>query len=100
MLISDWSSDVFSSDLTHLADFAAAGGRLASGLLAIVRDEVGRGGGEEEERDRECGDRGGEPPSGFVGRSAERSVGTACVSTCRSRWSPYASKNKPDGRRI
>src|SRR3546814_15478599 len=22
-------------------------------------------------------------------RSAERSVGTACVSTCRSRWSPY-----------
>src|SRR3546814_20583458 len=24
--------------------------------------------------------------------SAERRVGTACVSTCRSRWSPYHSK--------
>src|SRR3546814_13997377 len=26
---------------------------------------------------------------GFVGRSEERRVGTACVSTCRSRGSPY-----------
>src|SRR3546814_14304514 len=25
----------------------------------------------------------------FVGRSEERRVGTECVSTCRSRWSPY-----------
>src|SRR3546814_17674633 len=31
------------------------------------------------------------------GRSAERRVGKACVSTCRSRWSPshYTTKNKP-----
>src|SRR3546814_18194816 len=29
-----------------------------------------------------------------VGRSAERRVGKACVSTCRSRWSPYHSKKK------
>src|SRR3546814_13291573 len=27
-------------------------------------------------------------------RSAERRVGKACVSTCRSRWSPYPSKQK------
>src|SRR3546814_14306808 len=27
-------------------------------------------------------------PAGF-GRSEERRVGKACVSTCRSRWSPY-----------
>src|SRR3546814_9846007 len=27
-------------------------------------------------------------------RSAERRVGKACVSTCRSRWSPYHSKKK------
>src|SRR3546814_15884858 len=26
--------------------------------------------------------------------SEERRVGTECVSTCRSRWSPYPSKNK------
>src|SRR3546814_17169679 len=25
-----------------------------------------------------------------LGRSEERRVGKACVSTCRSRWSPYA----------
>src|SRR3546814_11942429 len=28
------------------------------------------------------------------GRSEERSVGKECVSTCRSRWSPYHSKKK------
>src|SRR3546814_19014327 len=27
-------------------------------------------------------------------RSEERRVGIECVSTCRSRWSPYHSKNK------
>src|SRR3546814_20037509 len=27
-------------------------------------------------------------------RSEERRVGKACVSTCRSRWSPYPSKKK------
>src|SRR3546814_11922043 len=29
-----------------------------------------------------------------LGRSEERRVGKECVSTCRSRWSPYHSKNK------
>src|SRR3546814_11406287 len=29
-----------------------------------------------------------------VARSEERRVGKECVSTCRSRWSPYHSKNK------
>src|SRR3546814_16710383 len=28
------------------------------------------------------------------GRSEERRVGKECVSTCRSRWSPYPYKNK------
>src|SRR3546814_15650989 len=28
-------------------------------------------------------------PNGSVNRSAERRVGKECVSTCRSRWSPY-----------
>src|SRR3546814_21019144 len=29
-----------------------------------------------------------------VGRSEERRVGTECVSTCSSRWSPYNYKKK------
>src|SRR3546814_12788216 len=29
-----------------------------------------------------------------LGRSEERRVGKECVSTCRSRWSPYHLKNK------
>src|SRR3546814_15740240 len=29
-----------------------------------------------------------------LARSEERRVGTECVSTCRSRWSPYPSKTK------
>src|SRR3546814_20720902 len=29
----------------------------------------------------------------YVIRSEERRVGKECVSTCRSRWSPYHSKN-------
>src|SRR3546814_3306464 len=29
------------------------------------------------------------PLEGFLPRSEERRVGKACVSTCRSRWSPY-----------
>src|SRR3546814_19250025 len=35
------------------------------------------------------------PGSSTTGtRSEERRVGKECVSTCRSRWSPYNSKNK------
>src|SRR3546814_11766023 len=30
----------------------------------------------------------------IVGRSEERRVGQECVSTCRSRWSPYHEKKK------
>src|SRR3546814_14291998 len=30
----------------------------------------------------------------YVARSEERRVGKECVSTCRSRWSPYYSKKK------
>src|SRR3546814_5439597 len=62
--ISDWSSDVCSSDL-H------GGGR---------REHQARAHG----RDRTHIDRGHEPL-----RSEERRVGKECVSTCRSRWSPY-----------
>src|SRR3546814_8332516 len=58
--ISDWSSDVCSSDLTCTE---------RSGLSHKGRRA----------RQSACGS----------SRSEERRVGKECVSTCRSRWSPY-----------
>src|SRR3546814_6340613 len=88
MRISDWSSDVCSSDLPVVAStmwatirsFAVPAcmvhllrkcGRLLSGQLRpgnIDHLRVARR---------------------STGRSEERRVGKECVSTCRSRWSPY-----------
>src|SRR3546814_2203853 len=74
MRISDWSSDVCSSDL--------AGG--------VQRQR------HVDQRERGCADQDdgacdGQPPTqrGARTRSEERRVGKECVSTCRSRWSPY-----------
>src|SRR3546814_18949031 len=36
------------------------------------------------------------PPRHRSARSEERRVGKECVSTCRSRWSPYHSKKKQE----
>src|SRR3546814_16358867 len=92
MRISDWSSDVCSSDLLHLvpgSDFA----------LEVVGSDLSEG--------RRRIDAAGNDSMGFtnppslaglrrilVARSEERRVGKECVSTCRSRWSPYHSKQK------
>src|SRR3546814_9492224 len=84
MRISDWSSDVCSSDLksrpkenpfevreksTRMLKSQTASRSAASGPRQYARP-------------------------GFLviasaGRSEERRVGKECVSTCRSRWSPY-----------
>src|SRR3546814_1775349 len=85
MRISDWSSDVCSSDLPVIEngfyydfsykrpftpeDLAAIEKKMAE--LAKKDEPVTR---EEWRRDD---------------RSEERRVGKECVSTCRSRWSPY-----------
>src|SRR3546814_4223772 len=71
MRISDWSSDVCSSDLVY------AGGSvtLQGGSDAIAGASAG-GGAATSRSDAEI-------------RSEERRVGKECVSTCRSRWSPY-----------
>src|SRR3546814_6527862 len=82
MRISDWSSDVCSSDLpwvlqkmvliskqeniTSIADFIAARYGKSQGLAIAVALICLVG----------------------VLRSEERRVGKECVSTCRSRWSP------------
>src|SRR3546814_2544138 len=96
MRISDWSSDVCSSDLgpnsfasgfieaasvptrpmaeSEIADVIAAFGRSAAVAVALGFDGIAIHG-----------------AHGYVidSRSEERRVGKECVSTCRSRWSPY-----------
>src|SRR3546814_3809156 len=73
MRISDWSSDVCSSDLRQEAEqqSTAAAAEPATAAAALILDI-------------DVGIEIVEPH-----RSEERRVGKECVSTCRSRWSPY-----------
>src|SRR3546814_13779727 len=54
--------------------------------------------------DRVSGEVDGSPPARRRGskleRSEERRVGKGCVSTCRSRWSPYNYKNNNSKKNI
>src|SRR3546814_8666808 len=86
MRISDWSSDVCSSDLPDTGDF-----RLLSRKAVHALQQLN-------ERNRYM-----KGLFAWIGlptaiieydrmpraRSEERRVGKECVSTCRSRWSPY-----------
>src|SRR3546814_14598057 len=104
MRISDWSSDVCSSDLALFAFFAAGAafevGRrpdfrrlrpawVLGGFLAFVmigfRYEVGA----DWETYQYIFNFAGRVGLARAVRSEERRVGKECVSTCRSRWSPY-----------
>src|SRR3546814_8875807 len=80
MRISDWSSDVCSSDL------ARDDGRVA-GTSAAVGDD-GRGA-LHDGFPVGVGHVGDQHVAGLDLRSEERRVGKECVSTCRSRWSPF-----------
>src|SRR3546814_8657284 len=95
MRISDWSSDVCSSDLMTLPNRVA------------VPAMVTRLSGEDGFVNQDIIDRYVRYAQGHVGlivveatavhankRSEERRVGKECVSTCRSRWSPYHLKKK------
>src|SRR3546814_8662127 len=69
MRISDWSSDVCSSDLIvglGVVGLRRVGVHLSHELHAMFVE-----------------------PHTHAVRSEERRVGKECVSTCRSRWSPY-----------
>src|SRR3546814_18144575 len=88
MRISDWSSDVCSSDLlprqmtsmsrgmrkysTVRASAKLFGGMMQTSVLRSTKLFAAKS----------------------LGRSEERRVGKECVSTCRSRWSPYHYKKK------
>src|SRR3546814_1115956 len=84
MRISDWSSDVCSSDLhqhvAHITDMGRQAERRRSCRAGMeqrwpIEMRISR--------------RPGPPrPCGIRRRSEERRVGKECVSTCRSRWSP------------
>src|SRR3546814_5116291 len=94
MRISDWSSDVCSSDLPR-GDFIADRRELQR---AVVIAAVAVAGQIDQMQAIACGERiaqrrkdaGVHRPAvdqHQVGRSEERRVGKECVSTCRSRWS-------------
>src|SRR3546814_2837107 len=67
MRISDWSSDVCSSDLSSTSSAATSARRTGRSNFTIDQTTSGS----------------------TTARSEERRVGKECVSTCRSRWSPY-----------
>src|SRR3546814_5484854 len=83
MRISDWSSDVCSSDLEHRQSDKLITGDVAhycgSGLGVVAIRLLGCGWPVPEHA----------AGGGIDHRSEERRVGKECVSTCRSRWSPY-----------
>src|SRR3546814_6669799 len=83
MRISDWSSDVCSSDLGATKRRRGYSPRTAGGEQACRQPvrPVPASSCRWALRDAE-----NRPPAG---RSEERRVGKECVSTCRSRWSPY-----------
>src|SRR3546814_12644285 len=86
MRISDWSLDVCSSDLSRSARAPrwSGAGRRRPGQAALRNRRF----------QTDCAWKISGPY-----RSEERRVGKECVSTCRSRWSPYHSQTNRSGTR-
>src|SRR3546814_12482975 len=105
MRISDWSSDVCSSDLStryRLGKFlrrnrtvvvftaATAVALVGATVFSVVQMQEAR-------VQRQHADRAAQLANAMTevqARSNERPVGNECVSPCRSRWSPSPSKPK------
>src|SRR3546814_2611248 len=84
MRISDWSSDVCSSDLTSLDGLGAGEERQEAGGERALGEQRA-----EEIRQPQGDEEGiGQRPGAEIARSEERRVGKECVSTCTSRWAP------------
>src|SRR3546814_19057628 len=101
MRISDWSSDVCSSDL-----FGKAGARMEMPGCSLCMGNQARVEANStvvSTSTRNFPNRLGDGANVYLAsaelaavaaRSEERRVGKECVSTCRSRWAPYHSKKK------
>src|SRR3546814_6104234 len=98
MLISDWSSDVCSSDLMFVAVVfqAHAFQWLAMPRRQRLNHQPGRRGGQNAIWPDDLRSAAGVAITRTLRfqrfirhRSEERRVGKECFSTCRSRWSPY-----------
>src|SRR3546814_14879154 len=94
MRISDWSSDVCSSDLFAKAALTATAESLPISFptLSQAKQELQNVGKNDSFPTPS-------PHSALAARkpqrrSEERRVGQECVSTCRSRWSPYHYKQQ------
>src|SRR3546814_4950608 len=89
MRISDWSSDVCSSDLSAVKESEV------KGAVAIEKEDLKSrmSAYDQEHIDLVTAIRTNQPineaENTAKSRSEERRVGKECVSTCRSRWSPY-----------
>src|SRR3546814_3365548 len=89
MRISDWSSDVCSSDLLVISR-----NYVREGFRSRAEDRVTLELGPRSEREIQAALRKDVEAERWTRldrtlRSEERRVGKECVSTCRSRWSPY-----------
>src|SRR3546814_19419884 len=100
MRISDWSSDVCSSDLVHYcvtnmpgavartSTFALNNATLPF-VLALANDGYRRALTKDRNLRNGLNVHAGRVTYRAVARLEERRVGKECVRTCRSRWSPY-----------
>src|SRR3546814_14233902 len=94
MRISDWSSDVCSSDLSgRVQPLERPDAPPRQDRPPVLHRDAGH-----QQLLRQLAARHAVLPSPnhhrFKTRSEERRVGKECVSTCRSRWSPYHEKKK------
>src|SRR3546814_18335675 len=99
MRISDWSSDVCSSDLGGEGRAKLSDANNCFNLNSLVAETVPGRFSQRSGAMRQFGELmtllGIEPgeaqaiAGAAADRSEERRVGKECVSTCRSRWSPY-----------
>src|SRR3546814_14564665 len=95
MRISDWSSDVCSSDLlTQTVPMSFGELRLHADYAYVGRQSFAENTAADAQPDavKEAYAIMNRLTS-VRGRSEERRVGKECVSTCRSRWSPYNLKH-------